>query len=168
MTTTSRRPAGAAKASAIYDKAIELADTRFLWLPAWVASPRANAPGRRFWIIPASDETNREREEKGLPPAAHWTAVDGSGCTCEYQRRRRAGAGPCSHALAAQIVADEQARALDGDGLASEEEVDQLAAEIATCRRCGSAPRVGLSKFCNDCAEALKLASDRLYPPEEN
>ena len=49
--------------------------------------------GQRFIVVPASNRLT-----------AHWTAVDGSGCTClGYQRR-----GTCTHAIAAKLVADRQ------------------------------------------------------------
>jgi hypothetical protein len=49
--------------------------------------------GERFIVVPASNRMT-----------AHWTAVDGSGCTClGYQRR-----GTCTHAIAAKLVHDRQ------------------------------------------------------------
>lgn len=45
--------------------------------------------GQRFFVVPASKRMT-----------AHWTATDGSGCTClGYQRR-----GTCTHSIAAQIL----------------------------------------------------------------
>jgi len=50
---------------------------------------RSKVTGQPFIIVPAS-----------TPSVAHWTATDGSGCTCiGFQRR-----GTCTHAIAAQIV----------------------------------------------------------------
>ena len=49
----------------------------------WLAG-RAKANGRPFYVIPGS---------KGV---AHWTAADGSGCTCRGFRFR----GTCSHVVA--------------------------------------------------------------------
>jgi hypothetical protein len=49
--------------------------------------------GERFIVVPASNRLT-----------AHWTAVDGSGCTClGYQRR-----GTCTHSIAAKLVHDRQ------------------------------------------------------------
>src|SRR5215216_3610612 len=45
--------------------------------------------GERFYVVPASNRMT-----------AHWTALDGSGCTCiGYQRR-----GTCTHAIAAKML----------------------------------------------------------------
>jgi hypothetical protein len=56
---------------------------------------RSKETGQPFIVVPASNRLT-----------AHWTAVDGSGCTClGYQRR-----GTCTHAIAAKIVHDRQAQ----------------------------------------------------------
>jgi hypothetical protein len=55
---------------------------------------RSKLTGQAFIVVPAS---NRK--------SAHWTAIDGSGCTCLGWHRR----GLCTHAIAAKIVADRQA-----------------------------------------------------------
>jgi hypothetical protein len=49
--------------------------------------------GERFIVVPASNRLT-----------AHWTAVDGSGCTCLGHQRR----GTCTHSIAAKIVHDRQ------------------------------------------------------------
>jgi hypothetical protein len=50
--------------------------------------------GQRFYVVPASNRMT-----------AHWTALDGSGCTClGYQRR-----GLCTHAIAARTLHERQA-----------------------------------------------------------
>src|SRR4051812_18930562 len=52
---------------------------------------RSKVTGQPFIVVPASNKMT-----------AHWTAVDGTGCTClGYQRR-----GTCTHAIAAQLVHD--------------------------------------------------------------
>ena len=51
---------------------------------------RSKMNGRPFFVIPGS---------KGV---AHWTAADGSGCTCRGFRFR----GRCSHALAVQMIGE--------------------------------------------------------------
>ncbi len=51
--------------------------------PRWLKI-RRKADGTKFYVIPGS---------KGV---AHWTATDGSGCTCKGYRYR----GTCSHVLA--------------------------------------------------------------------
>ena len=49
--------------------------------------------GQRFYVVPASNRLT-----------AHWTAVDGSGCTClGYQRR-----GLCTHQIAARTLYERQ------------------------------------------------------------
>ena len=53
---------------------------------------RSKASGRPFFVIPGS---------KGV---AHWTAADGSGCTC----RGFAYRGQCSHVLAVQLRQDRE------------------------------------------------------------
>lgn len=51
--------------------------------------------GQVFYVVPASNRLT-----------AHWTAVDGSGCTClGYQRR-----GLCTHAIAAKTLHERQQR----------------------------------------------------------
>src|SRR4051812_19435748 len=50
--------------------------------------------GQCFYVVPASN---------GM--TAHWTAIDGTGCTClGYQRR-----GLCTHAIAARTIHERQA-----------------------------------------------------------
>jgi hypothetical protein len=49
--------------------------------------------GQRFIVVPASNCLS-----------AHWTAVDGSGCTCLGHQRR----GTCTHSIAAKLVHDRQ------------------------------------------------------------
>lgn len=49
--------------------------------------------GQRFYVVPATK-----------PLTAHWTAVDGSGCTCIGFNRR----GTCTHAIAARMRAEQQ------------------------------------------------------------
>jgi hypothetical protein len=69
-------------------KAAKLADL----MPTF-SRGRSKETGQPFIVVPAS---NRK--------SAHWTAVDGTGCTClGYQRR-----GTCTHALAAKLVHDRQ------------------------------------------------------------
>src|SRR4051794_35428941 len=49
--------------------------------------------GQHFYVVPASNRLT-----------AHWTAIDGSGCTCiGYQRR-----GLCTHAIAAATLYQRQ------------------------------------------------------------
>ncbi len=57
---------------------------------------RSKANGRRFFVIPGSE---------GI---AHWTAADGSGCTC----RGFAYRGQCSHVLAVKLRQDRERSAL--------------------------------------------------------
>lgn len=50
--------------------------------------------GQRFYVVPASN---------GM--TAHWTAIDGTGCTClGFQRR-----GLCTHQIAARALYERQA-----------------------------------------------------------
>lgn len=71
-------------------KAAELA----LLLPL-LSRGRSKATGQPFYIVPASTGTS-----------AHWTATDGSGCTCiGYQRR-----GTCTHSTAARSIHERQQR----------------------------------------------------------
>lgn len=86
---------------------------------------RSNRNRRVFWII-ASRE-NKRRVARGEKPIAHWTAKDGTGCTCKGFRDN----GVCSHVLAAQIVFDAAAEADGSDGLASPAEVDAAFAGVA-------------------------------------
>ncbi len=71
--------------------AAQLVAERDRWL-----NGRSKENGRPFYVIPGS---------KGV---AHWTAADGSGCTCRgYQYR-----GQCSHVLAVReynAIADAEA-----------------------------------------------------------
>ena len=59
---------------------------RLLSMPEKWARGRSKVDGREFWVI------------QGSTGHAHWTALDGSGCTCRgfYYR------GACSHSLAAR------------------------------------------------------------------
>ena len=78
---------------------------------------RAKANGRPFYVIPGS---------KGV---AHWTAADGSGCTC----RGFAYRGQCSHVLAVKL---------------------RRQRERATCRVCTqSLPAGVLSGVCEACED---------------
>ena len=78
---------------------------------------RAKADGRPFYVIPGS---------KGV---AHWTAADGSGCTC----RGFAYRGQCSHVLAVRL---------------------RRRRKRATCRVCTQELAVGvLSGECADCQD---------------
>lgn len=52
---------------------------------------RSKRTGQAFYIVPGS--------KKGT---AHWTALDGSGCTCQGFNGPR---GTCTHVMAAQAVA---------------------------------------------------------------
>lgn len=56
---------------------------------------RSKQTGQAFFVVPASDRLS-----------AHWTAVDGSGCTCRSFAHR----GACSHSLAVQIHEQRQQR----------------------------------------------------------
>src|SRR4051794_26135825 len=65
-------------------KAAALADL----LPT-LSTGTSKLTGQRFYVVPASNHMT-----------AHWTALDGTGCTCiGFQRR-----GVCAHAVAAQTV----------------------------------------------------------------
>ena len=58
-------------------------------------SRSSKVTGQRFYVVPASNRMT-----------AHWTALDGSGCTClGYQRR-----GTCTHSIAARTLHDRQRR----------------------------------------------------------
>jgi hypothetical protein len=57
---------------------------------------RSKLNGQPFYVVPSSNRLS-----------AHWTAVDGSGCTCQGFQRR----GTCTHAIAAGLVAAQQAEA---------------------------------------------------------
>ncbi len=78
---------------------------------------RSKANGRPFFVIPGS---------KGV---AHWTAADGSGCTC----RGFAYRGQCSHVLAVKLRRER---------------------ERATCRVCTQLLPVGvLGGECAECQD---------------
>src|SRR4051794_26538649 len=65
---------------------------------------RSKVTGQPFIVVPASNRLT-----------AHWTAVDGSGCTCiGYQRR-----GLCTHAIAAKLVAESERPAPSPDASAA-------------------------------------------------
>lgn len=62
---------------------------------ATFSTGRSKRTGQRFYVVPASNRMT-----------AHWTALDGSGCTCiGYQRR-----GTCTHAIAARTIHERQAQ----------------------------------------------------------
>jgi hypothetical protein len=50
---------------------------------------RSKASGQPFYVVPSSNRLS-----------AHWTAIDGSGCTCQGHQRR----GTCTHSIAAADV----------------------------------------------------------------
>jgi len=89
--------------------------------PTWNRG-RSKETGREFYVVPASDGVS-----------AHWTAVDGRGCTCTGHRRR----GVCTHALAAALIlADapaagaQPAATADDLGLCTDAELDETMLRI--------------------------------------
>jgi hypothetical protein len=85
---------------------------------ALMSRGRSKETGQPFIVVSASNRMT-----------AHWTAVDGTGCTClGYQRR-----GICTRAIAAKIVHDRQATgrpepsATDSAALLAKLQADQAA-----------------------------------------
>jgi hypothetical protein len=94
-------PAMHRKADRLVDEATG-DDQERRWLRGWAERPLGHLTVRReFWIIPGSVEVQRAAQRKNLPPVAHWTAIDGSGCTCVGARGRL---GICTHMLAAHKI----------------------------------------------------------------
>ncbi len=88
--------------------------------PTWNRG-RSKETGREFYVVPASDGVS-----------AHWTAVDGRGCTCTGHRRR----GVCTHALAAALILADapaptaQPAAADDLGLCTDAELAETMLQI--------------------------------------
>ena len=128
MTTSIVSPPMARKAAAL----VEL-------LPTF-SRGRSKQTGQPFYVVPASNRMT-----------AHWTAVDGSGCTClGYQRR-----GLCTHAVAARTLADRQQQPAPAPK--RRPTLDDL---FAPCRDCGDLAD-GLDGRCSKCASDLEWQQRR-------
>ena len=120
-------------------KAAKLADL----MPTF-SRGRSKQTGQPFIVVPASNRMT-----------AHWTAVDGSGCTClGYQRR-----GLCTHAIAAKTLADRQ----DADRTARQTpgaEMPVTPTSHRPCaRKCGATlPPESRLNYCDPCFERVSLA----------
>jgi hypothetical protein len=78
----------------------------------------SKSDGASFVVVPASDGKT-----------AHWTATDGSGCTCLGFDRR----GTCAHAIAAQLVIERQRPTRPAEDVA--DHLARLQAELAERKR---------------------------------
>jgi hypothetical protein len=103
---------------------------------------RSKETGVSFYVVPSSNRMT-----------AHWTAVDGSGCTCVgYQRR-----GTCTHALAAASV-ERSRRQTPG----AEHAPTSSPTSWRPCSRgCGALlPPEQTTRMCDGCFERLARALD--------
>ena len=127
MTTTIVSPPMRRKADAL----VELVGT--------FSQGTSKATGQRFYVVPASNRM-----------AAHWTALDGSGCTClGYQRR-----GTCTHAIAAKTLRDRQQPAQAPKARPSYADL------FPACRDCGDLAD-GLDNRCSRCASDAEWQARR-------
>lgn len=94
--------------------------------------------GQRFYVVPASNRMT-----------AHWTALDGSGCTCiGYQRR-----GTCTHAIAAQTLHQrQQEQAAELERVLGPAPTTRYEALYPSCRSgCGDVAE-SRDGYCDRCA----------------
>ena len=90
---------------------------------------RSKVDGRPFYVVPASNRIS-----------AHWTALDGSGCTClGFQRR-----GTCTHGIAARTVHERQQSP-------APQPRPSYSDLFPACRDCGDLAD-GLDNRCSRCA----------------
>lgn len=112
---------------------------------------RSKQTGQEFYVVPASNRLT-----------AHWTAVDGSGCTCLGHQRR----GTCTHSIAARTrydrlgLAPESVVDLAFAATATRLRGDQAGAAITTFGPCISKsgcdqPAGGKSRLCGTHLDAL-------------
>jgi hypothetical protein len=103
---------------------------------------RSKLNGQPFYVVPSSNRLS-----------AHWTAVDGSGCTCQGFQRR----GTCTHSIAAGLVAAQQAEADAATRVAFEamypsgKKRPSYADLFPPCRQCGDLAD-GRDHLCDRCA----------------